>query len=157
MAQSFQDSGASWSPPTTFAEYQLLWSLGRGGMGEVYLGHDHLLDRPVAIKFIFALEGDEQSRQHYLQEARAAARLQHPNVVTVYRVGEIDGRPYIISEYIRGQNLESMRKPIPWQRALMLGVGLARGLAAAHRRSIVHRDIKPGNISTEAERRNIVP
>lgn len=145
MAQSFQDSGASWSPPTTFAEYQLLWSLGRGGMGEVYLGHDHLLDRPVAIKFIFALEGDEQSRQHYLQEARAAARLQHPNVVTVYRVGEIDGRPYIISEYIRGQNLESMQKPIPWQRALMLGVGLARGLAAAHRRSIVHRDIKPGN------------
>ena len=103
-------------------------------MGEVYLGHDLLLDRPVAIKFIFSDESDEHNRQQFLAEARAAARLQHPNVVTVHRVGEIDGRPYIISEYIRGQNLESMQKPIPWQRALMLGVGLARGLAAAHRR-----------------------
>lgn len=114
-------------------------------MGEVYLGHDLLLDRPVAIKFIFSIESDEHNRQQFLAEARAAARLQHPNVVTVHRVGEIDGRPYIISEYIRGQNLETLAKPISWQRALTLGVGLARGLAAAHRRGVLHRDIKPGN------------
>ncbi len=145
MAGSSQDGGARWVPPTAFAEYQLLWSLGRGGMGEVYLGHDLLLDRPVAIKFIFSVESDEHNRQQFLAEARAAARLQHPNVVTVHRVGEIDGRPYIISEYIRGQNLETLAKPVPWQRALTLGVGLARGLAAAHRRGVLHRDIKPGN------------
>ena len=140
-----QDGATRWSPPSAFAEYQLLWSLGRGGMGEVYLGHDLLLDRPVAIKFIFSVESDEHNRQQFLAEARAAARLQHPNVVTVHRVGEIDGRPYIISEYIRGQNLEALAKPVTWQRALTLGVGLARGLAAAHRRGVLHRDIKPGN------------
>ncbi|HNK46397.1 MAG TPA: hypothetical protein PKL17_16565, partial [Pseudomonadota bacterium] len=63
-----------WSPPTSFEEYRLLWPLGRGGMGEVYLGHDTVLDRPVAIKFVMNLEADEQVRERYLIEARAAAR-----------------------------------------------------------------------------------
>ena len=88
----------SWSPPTSFEEYRLLWPLGRGGMGEVYLGHDTVLDRPVAIKFVMNLEADQQARERYLIEARAAARLQHPNVVTIYRVGEIEAHPYIIAE-----------------------------------------------------------
>ena len=87
-----------WSPPTSFEEYRLLWPLGRGGMGEVYLGHDTVLDRPVAIKFVMNLEADQQARERYLIEARAAARLQHPNVVTIYRVGEIEAHPYIIAE-----------------------------------------------------------
>ena len=67
-------------------------------MGEVYLGHDTVLDRPVAIKFVMNLEADQQARERYLIEARAAARLQHPNVVTIYRVGEIEAHPYIIAE-----------------------------------------------------------
>ena len=85
-------------------------------------------------------------REQFLNEARAAARLQHPNVVSVYRVGEIDGHPYIISEFVRGQNLDRIKLPMPWNRALELGIGLARGLAAAHRRGVLHRDIKPGNV-----------
>jgi serine/threonine protein kinase len=120
-------------------------------MGEVYLGHDMLLDRAVAIKFISSIEPDILTREQFLTEARAAARLQHPNVLTVYRVGEIQGRPFIISEYVRGQNLEHEKRPMPWQRVLELGIGLARGLAAAHRRGVLHRDIKPGNMLTERE------
>ncbi|MFO0576931.1 MAG: protein kinase [Polyangia bacterium] len=134
-----------WTPPTTFEEYQVLWPLGRGGMGEVFLGHDTVLDRPVAIKFIERLADDPQARERYLVEARAAARLQHPNVAAVYRVGVLDSHPYIISEYVPGQNLEKLPKPLPWQFALEIAVGLARGLAAAHRRGVLHRDIKPAN------------
>ena len=118
-------------------------------MGEVHLGHDTLLDRPVAIKFISAIDPDAAMREQFLREARAAARLQHPNVVTIYRVGEIDGRPYIISEFVRGQNLDHVKLPMPWTRALELGIGLARGLATAHRRGVLHRDIKPGNLAKE--------
>ena len=135
-----------WSPPKAFDEYRLLWPLGRGGMGAVYLGHDMLLDRAVAIKFISSINPDAVSREQFLTEARAAARLQHPNVVTVYRVGEIEGRPYIIQEYIRGQSLERAKKPFPWQQVLDLAIGLSRGLAAAHRRGVLHRDLKPGNV-----------
>jgi serine/threonine protein kinase len=120
-------------------------------MGDVYLGHDLLLDRPVAIKFINAVEPDSMLREQFLTEARAAARLQHPNVVTVYRVGEIDGHPYIISEYIRGQALDRAKRPMPWQRVRELALGLARGLAAAHRRGVLHRDIKPGNVIIPSE------
>ncbi|MBL9004383.1 MAG: protein kinase [Myxococcales bacterium] len=144
-------ASASWSPPKQFDEYRILWQLGRGGMGEVYLGQDTLLDRPVAIKFISAINPDVLMREQFLNEARAAARLQHPNVVSVYRVGEIDGHPYIISEFVRGQNLDRIKLPMPWTRALELGIGLARGLAAAHRRGVLHRDIKPGNVIMATE------
>lgn len=140
-----------WSPPKSFDEYRLLWPLGRGGMGAVYLGHDMLLDRAVAIKFISAINPDAVSREQFLTEARAAARLQHPNVVTVYRVGEIEGRPYIIQEYLRGQSLERMKKPLPWQQVMELALGLSRGLATAHRRGVLHRDIKPGNVMLPTE------
>lgn len=134
-----------WHPPLVFDEYQLLWMLGRGGMGAVYLGHDKLLDRPVAIKFLSSVVRDQKLRERYLIEARTAARLQHSNVVTIHRVGEIDGRLYIVTEYVRGQTLDSLAKPMAWQQAMELGVGLARGLAEAHRRGVLHRDIKPGN------------
>jgi len=144
-------AGTSWSPPKQFDEYRILWQLGRGGMGEVYLGQDTLLDRPVAIKFISAINPDVLMREQFLNEARAAARLQHPNVVSVYRVGEIEGHPYIISEFVRGQNLDRVKLPMPWNRALELGIGLARGLAAAHRRGVLHRDIKPGNVIMAAD------
>lgn len=140
----------TWSPPKQFDEYRILWQLGRGGMGEVFLGHDTLLDRPVAIKFISALNPDALMREQFLIEARATARLQHPNVVTIYRVGEIEGRPYIISEFVRGQNLDHVKLPMPWPRALEMSIGLARGLAAAHRRGVLHRDIKPGGFQAEA-------
>jgi formylglycine-generating enzyme required for sulfatase activity len=134
-----------WSPPSAFSEYRVLHAIGRGQMGRVFLAHDTLLDRQVAVKFVSALAPSEAARDRFLTEARAAARLQHPNVVTVHRVGEIDGRPFLVSEFVRGLTLDQMPKPVPWDRALAIGIGLARGLAAAHRKGVLHRDIKPAN------------
>jgi len=137
---------SGWRPPPTFDEYRVVQLVGRGGMGEVYLAHDEVLDRPVAVKLISGIEPDPAAKERFMVEARAAARLQHPNVLTVYRVGELEGRPYLITEFIHGQTLDKIVKsPLPWKRALQLGVGLSRGLAAAHRRGVLHRDIKPGN------------
>lgn len=136
---------AAWSPPYNFDEYRLMSLIGRGGMGEVYLGHDSLLDRPVAIKFIHTLQSDAEMREQILNEARIAARIQHPNIPSIYRVGDIEGHPYIISEYIQGRSLDLLSRPMPWQTVLKLSIGLCRALAAAHRRGVLHRDIKPGN------------
>ena len=137
--------GTSFRPPPSFDEYRLVELLGRGGMGEVYLAYDKILDRPVAVKFISGLEPSQIARERFLVEARAAARLQHPNVVTIYRVGELDDRPFIISEFVHGKSLDTLPKPMDGARVLELGKGLARGLAAAHRRNVLHRDIKPAN------------
>jgi serine/threonine protein kinase/formylglycine-generating enzyme required for sulfatase activity len=134
-----------WEPPKEFDEYRIVRPLGSGGMGRVYLAYDTLLDRSVAMKFIADVDPNSDARDRFLIEARAAARLQHPNVAAVYRVGELDGRPYIISEFIRGATLDTLDLPVTWRRALELGVFLARGLAAAHRHGVLHRDIKPGN------------
>ncbi len=133
-----------WSPPDEVDEYKLIRQLGRGTMGQVYLARDRLLDRLVAIKFITALE--PEARERFVIEARAAARIQHPNVVAVHRVGELNNRPYLITEYVRGQNLAELSLPLPWTRVLELAISLARGLAAAHSQGILHRDIKLANV-----------
>ncbi|HYH96843.1 serine/threonine-protein kinase, partial [Hyalangium sp.] len=133
----------TWTPPQEFDEYRLIRLIGRGRTGRVYLAHDTLLERPVAVKFIPALGHNALAR--FLVEARAAARIQHPNVVTLYRVGQLEEQPYLISEFIRGVSLDRLAKPVPWERALSIGKDLARGLSAAHRRGVLHRDIKPGN------------
>ncbi|HEX8704340.1 MAG TPA: SUMF1/EgtB/PvdO family nonheme iron enzyme [Myxococcaceae bacterium] len=133
----------SWTPPEEFDEYRLIRLIGRGRTGRVYLAHDTLLERPVAVKFIPALGQNALAR--FLVEARAAARIQHPNVVTLYRVGQLEDQPYLISEFIRGVSLDRLVKPVPSERALSIGKDLARGLSAAHRRGVLHRDIKPGN------------
>ncbi len=138
---------AGWQPPREFDEYRLLRPLGRGRTGHVYLAHDTLLERTVAVKFIPTLDDETLSR--FLIEARAAARLQHPNVATLYRAGQFEDLPYLVSEYIRGTSLDRLPRPQPWQRVLDIGIGLARGLAAAHRRNVLHRDIKPANAILE--------
>ena len=135
-----------WTPPSEFDGYRLVRPLGRGGMGQVFLGQDVLLERPVAVKFISALNPDERHRQRFLLEGRAIARLSHPNVVAIHRVGEVEGRPYLVAEYVRGQPLDAVTKPLPWERVLRIARGLARGLAAAHRQGVLHRDLKPSNI-----------
>jgi formylglycine-generating enzyme required for sulfatase activity len=132
-----------WTPPEAFDEYRLVRLIGHGTTGSVYLAHDTLLDRPVAVKFVRALGSGALTR--FLVEARAAARVQHPNVVTLYRVGQLENHPYLISEFVRGTSLEQLPRPLPWERVLALGKDLARGLGAAHRRGVLHRDIKPGN------------
>ena len=137
---------AGWVPPTEFDEFRLLRELGRGAMGVVYLAHDRSLDRQVAVKFIATPQPDAEARANFQVEARAIARLQHPNVVTVFRVGEVEGHPYLVSEHLTGQSLAELSLPLPWRRALTFGVGVARGLAAAHRQGVLHRDIKPSNV-----------
>jgi eukaryotic-like serine/threonine-protein kinase len=128
-------------------EFQLIRPLGHGGMGEVYLGHDTVLDRAVAIKLIGSRSPDAASRDRFLIEARAIARLSHPNVVTIYRVGTTtDGRPFLVQELIRGRSLAQVARPMVWREVCELAIGIARGLAAAHRRGILHRDVKPANV-----------
>jgi len=133
----------AWTPPEEFDEYRLVRPIGRGRTGRVFLAHDTLLERPVAVKFIPALGAHALAR--FLVEARAAARIQHPNVVTLYRVGQLEEQPYLVSEFIRGRSLDRLPVPQPWERVLAMGRDLARGLSAAHRRGVLHRDIKPGN------------
>lgn len=115
-------------------------------MGAVFLGHDNWLDRPTALKFIGTAQPDPIARQRFLAEARALARLQHPNVAGVYRVGEVDGQPYIAYEYVGEANLARIARPLSWRRVLDLAIGIARGLSAAHTAGVIHRDIKPANI-----------
>ena len=131
----------------TLDEFQLVRLLGRGGMGDVYLGHDTVLDRAVAIKLIGARNTDARSRERFLVEARAIARLSHPNVVTIFRVGTTaEGRPFLVQELIRGQSLDRVARPLAWRAVCELAIGIARGLEAAHRRGILHRDVKPANV-----------
>ena len=146
MAPDREDEIGDPSIPREFDGYRLVRLLGTGGMGRVVLAHDELLDRPVAVKFISALEPDAAARRRFLNEARAVARLQHPCVVTVYRAGEVHGRPYIVSEFVDGESLDRMALPLPWPEVFRIGHEVARGLAAAHRIGIVHRDIKPANV-----------
>ncbi|SEL32468.1 Serine/threonine protein kinase [Stigmatella aurantiaca] len=136
------------TPPREFEEYRLRQPLGRGTMGQVYLAHDTLLDRLVAVKFVVTSGEaplDEALRARFFQEARAIARLQHPNVVAIHRVGEVHRQPYLVSEFIRGTPLDQLALPVEGPRVLQIGIGLARGLAAAHRCGVLHRDIKPAN------------
>ena len=133
------------TPPAEFDDYILGRRLGAGRTGQVYLAEDTVLARAVAIKFIAGVP-DLAARRRFLLEARATARIQHPNVVSVYRVGEADNRPYLVSELIRGHVLAELPKPRPWAEVLTLAVELARGLAAAHRRGVVHCDVKPTNV-----------
>jgi formylglycine-generating enzyme required for sulfatase activity len=134
-----------WVPPASFDEYRLIRALGRGTMGQVWLARDTLLDRLVAVKFSTARSVHDAARQRFLTEARAAARVQHPNIIAVYRAGEIGSRPYLISEYVRGESLDKIARPIAWPRLLEIAIGLARGLAAAHGHGVLHRDLKPAN------------
>ena len=125
--------------------YQILRHIGGGGMGEVFHARDDLLHREVAIKFISAAASNETARKRFLVEARAIARLQHPNVVTIYHVGEDDGHPYLVSEFVQGVPLNDLPTPVSSELALKIALDLTCGLAAAHRRGVVHRDIKPAN------------
>jgi serine/threonine protein kinase len=144
--RSGDNAAVSWEVPSEVEEYRIIRALGAGSMGAVFLAHDTLLDRAVAIKFVSALEVSASKRDRFFTEARAVARLSHPNVVTVYRVGEVQQRPYLVSEYVRGASLAALTRPVAWPRALKIAIGLARGLGAAHRRGVLHRDIKPANV-----------
>ena len=134
---------------TEVSQYRIIERIGAGGMGEVYLAHDSKLDRQVALKFLsFHLSQDEISRARFTREAKAAAKLDHPNIVPVYEVGEFKGRPFFAMAYIKGHLLRDVIKKgkLSVQAAIDHCMQICEGLSEAHSAGIVHRDIKPGNI-----------
>ena len=130
--------------------YELEELVGSGGMSGVYRAHDRLLERKVALKILHQrLVEDREHVERFRREARAVAQLAHPNIVTVIDRGEDDGRQFIVFEYIEGENLKQIverRGPLPIDEVLELGIAVASGLAFAHERGVVHRDVKPQNV-----------
>jgi serine/threonine protein kinase/alpha-beta hydrolase superfamily lysophospholipase len=129
--------------------YQLQSRIGAGAMGEVYLAHDEKLNRSVAVKLIAkALAGDPDRLRRFRQEAQAASSLNHPNIVVVHDFGELDDRPFIVTELVEGVTLRERLKdgPLPIRDAIEIVLQMTSALAAAHARGLVHRDIKPENV-----------
>jgi serine/threonine protein kinase/TolB-like protein/Tfp pilus assembly protein PilF len=134
--------------------YKVKRLLGRGGMGEVYLAEDCVLERPVALKFIAdGFVGDGWAREQLMREARAVARLEHSNICAVYGVDEADGHSFIVMQYVEGETLSSLlrRGPLGVERSLDLATQMVGALSAAHERGVVHGDIKPHNIIVTAD------
>jgi eukaryotic-like serine/threonine-protein kinase len=137
------------APGTRLSQYEILSPLGAGSMGEVYRARDSRLERDVAIKVLPQLVSSEPERLHRFEvEAKAAAALNHPNILAVYQMGTYAGVPYLVSELLEGMTLaECVRRgPLPLRKAIDYGVQIAHGLAAAHEKGIVHRDLKPDNL-----------
>ena len=133
--------------PQAIDRYRVRERLGQGGMGALFLALDPAIDRLVAIKVLRVDNPDV--RERFQREARLAARLQHPNIVTVYDVGEHDGQPFIAMEYIPGETLAELirrRAPLDTRQRVELVIEICSGLAFAHKHGIVHRDIKPANL-----------
>jgi serine/threonine-protein kinase len=141
---------------TQLGHYQIVAPLGAGGMGEVYRARDTRLDREVAIKVLpeqFARDVERVAR--FDREARAVAALSHPNIVAIYEYGTADGRSFAVMELLEGETLRSrlQKAPLPWRKALEMGIAVAEGLAAAHAKGIIHRDLKPDNVFLTADGR----
>ena len=133
----------------TIGRYELVEKLGQGGMGVVYRAFDPLLQRVVAVKLIAALEADQELRERFFREARAAGQLSHKNIITIYDLGEHEGQPFLAMEYLEGQDLQQrMTSPAAMSlaRKLELAIEICEGLEYAHLHGVIHRDIKPANI-----------
>jgi serine/threonine protein kinase len=131
------------------SHFRILGKLGEGGMGVVYEAEDTNLKRTVALKLLPPeLTKDSQAKMRFIQEAQAAAALDHPNICAVYEIAEAEGTTYIAMPYIKGKSLKDKiaAGPLPMEEALDVGVQVAEGLKEAHERGIIHRDIKPANI-----------
>lgn len=139
----------TFAPKTTIGRYEIISVLGVGGMGEVYLAEDKMLDRQVAIKFLsdeFSQDSDKLNR--FIQEAKAASALNHPNILTVYEIGEFESVNFIVTEYIDGKTLSDIldEESLDIHKALEFAIQITSALSAAHEAGIIHRDIKSSNV-----------
>ena len=134
---------------TRLGRYEIRSQIGAGGMGKVYLAEDTQLSRRVALKLLpTETVSDEHARKRLVREARAAASLDHPNICSIYEVGEEDGRTFIAMQYVEGETLDARmkRKPLELKESLTIATQVADALSEAHAHGIIHRDIKPSNI-----------
>src|ERR1700724_361953 len=141
--------GMALTPGTRLGQYVIRSLVGAGGMGEVYRAHDTQLNREVAIKVLpGSLTADAERLRRFEQEARAAAALNHPNILSVYQMAIEQGVTYLVTELLEGETLRERlaHGAIPLRKAVEYGVQIARGLAAAAVRGIVHRGLKPENL-----------
>ena len=157
-AQTVYQSGTSLRPsepqPMPVIEgYEIDGVLGQGGMGIVYGATQIALGRRVAIKMVLSAQLLADDRERFAAEAEAVAQLQHPNIVQIYEIGSVQGRPFLTLEYVPGGNLEQRfgGKPLAWREAAQLTATLARAVGVAHRHGIVHRDLKPANVLLSAD------
>jgi predicted ATPase len=142
------------SPGARFGSYEILQRLGAGGMGEVYRAKDTRLERQVAIKTLSLDRGSQaEALSRFEQEARSACALNHPNIVTIYELGHVNGTHYIAMELVDGETVRSLLAsgPIPFRKAVAIAAQIADGLAKAHEIGIIHRDLKPENLMVSRE------
>jgi len=131
----------------SISHYTILEKLGEGGMGVVYKAQDTKLDRFVALKFLPPqMAASEQDKARFIQEAKSAAALNHPNVCSIIDIQEHDSQMFIVMEYVDGQTLMEKKSSLGLKQAIEIGIQIADGLAVAHEKGIIHRDIKPENI-----------
>src|SRR5436190_5317975 len=137
------------SPHSRFGPYEILEEIGKGGMGTLFRAHDTRLGRAVAVKVLHGeLSTDPQRLSRFAQEARTASALNHPNIVVIYEIGQVDAQPYMVMEYVEGRTLRDVlgSGPLSIRKTLRYAVQVASGLAKAHEAGIVHRDLKPENL-----------
>jgi serine/threonine protein kinase/formylglycine-generating enzyme required for sulfatase activity len=150
VASVFETESKQLESGKCFGHYEIIEQIGAGGMGEVYLAKDKKLDREVAVKILNEkFSGDESNLRRFVSEAKAASALNHPNILTIYEIGESDGVHYIVSEFIKGNTVRETLKEsalLKLSEVLDISIQIANALCTAHEARLVHRDIKPENI-----------
>ena len=142
---------------TTISHYKILEKLGEGGMGVVYKAHDTTLNRTVALKFLPSqIKESAEDKARFLQEAQAAAQLNHPNICTIHGIEESDGQIFIVMEFVDGKTLGELKQAVSLNQSIDYGIQISEGLAAAHEKGIVHRDLKPDNIMIRKDGRVLI-